>query len=119
MTIRKHITTALWILMTLIILSDTAIAGPLNLNPSIIYNPIRSIVCMFVRVVILVAAAIAAVVFVVAGTRWVISRDDAAKRKQAKESMIHAIIGLVIIGIADNLVEGVRSATLTFAPCTV
>lgn len=54
-----------------------------------------------------ISTAIAALVIVIAGIKWIASGDDASARGSAKNSIIHAIIGLVIVIISAFLVEWV------------
>lgn len=54
-----------------------------------------------------ISTAIAALVIVIAGIKWIASGDDANARGSAKSSIIHAIIGLVIVIISAFLVEWV------------
>ncbi|MFC2154354.1 pilin [Candidatus Altiarchaeota archaeon] len=81
-----------------------------------IVSPVSSVVCMIYRVIIRVAGAIAGLVFVIAGVKWVASQDDPGERKQAKETMKNAIIGLIIIVVADEVIQAVSS---TFSTCAM
>jgi hypothetical protein len=47
-----------------------------------------------------IAAGIAAVVIVLQGVKWVGSAEDPGARKQAKQGIIHAVVGLVIVLVA-------------------
>jgi hypothetical protein len=47
-----------------------------------------------------IAGGIAAVVIVLQGVKWVGSAEDPGARKQAKQGIIHAIVGLVIVLVA-------------------
>lgn len=44
-----------------------------------------------------VAAAVASLICVIAGLKWVASENDPGARKQAKDMFIHALVGLLII----------------------
>ncbi|MFH1403153.1 MAG: hypothetical protein ABIH11_02670 [Candidatus Altiarchaeota archaeon] len=44
-----------------------------------------------------IAAAVAAVVITLQGIKWAGSAEDPGARKQAKQGIIHAIVGLVIV----------------------
>jgi hypothetical protein len=44
-----------------------------------------------------IAAAVAAVVITLQGIKWAGSAEDPGARKQAKQGIIHAVIGLVIV----------------------
>ena len=67
-----------------------------------ISTKISSIVCPMVSVLVTVSSAVAALVFVVAGIKWTSSEADPGARKQAKDAMIHAIIGLIIIQVVEQ-----------------
>ena len=47
-----------------------------------------------------IAAGIAAVVIVLQGVKWVGSAEDPGARKQAKQGIIHAVVGLIIVLVA-------------------
>jgi len=47
-----------------------------------------------------IAAAVGIVVIVLQGIKWTGSAEDPGARKQAKQGIIHAVIGLVIVLIA-------------------
>jgi len=47
-----------------------------------------------------IVGGIAAVVIVLQGVKWVGSAEDAGARKQAKQGIIHAVIGLIIVMLA-------------------
>lgn len=79
-----------------------------------IVSPVSSVVCMIYRVIVRVAGAIAGLVFVIAGVKWVASQDDPGERKQAKDTMKNAIIGLIIIMVANNVIQAVST---TFSTC--
>ena len=47
-----------------------------------------------------IAAGVAVVVITMQGVKWAGSADDPGARKQAKEGIIHAVVGLIIVMIA-------------------
>jgi len=47
-----------------------------------------------------IAGGIAAVVIVLQGIKWIGSAEDPGARKQAKQGIIHAVVGLIIVLIA-------------------
>lgn len=83
------------------------------ITPMDIVNPISSIVCMFRQALIDIVGALASIIFVKAGLTWIWSQDDPGKRKAAKDSMVHAVVGLVIVGIAGEFVEKFGFLTCT------
>jgi hypothetical protein len=57
-----------------------------------------------------ISAGIAAVVIVLQGVKWIGSAEDPGARKQAKQGIIHAVVGLVIVLIAVWIVVMVVGA---------
>lgn len=47
-----------------------------------------------------IAGGIAAVVITLQGIKWASSAEDPGARKQAKEGIIHAVVGLIIVMVA-------------------
>lgn len=58
----------------------------------------------------LIATGIAIVIIVINGIKWIGSSDDPGARKQAKEGIVHAIVGLIIVILAVEIVGLVTSA---------
>lgn len=54
---------------------------------------------------LLVIGVLCVVFIIVAAIEYIISRGDAAKIKKAKESIIYAVAGLVIAGLAFAIVQ--------------
>ncbi|MFH0859712.1 MAG: pilin [Candidatus Altiarchaeota archaeon] len=84
-----------------------------TITPQSIFVPVSSIVCTFRRAIVEIVGALASVIFVISGIRWIWSQDDPGKRKSAKDAMVHAIVGLIIIGVADEIVQ-----SFNFVGCT-
>jgi hypothetical protein len=57
-----------------------------------------------------IAAAVGIVVIVLQGIKWAGSAEDPGARKQAKQGIIHAIIGLIIVVLAVTIVTMVFTA---------
>ncbi|MFH1721553.1 MAG: pilin [Candidatus Altiarchaeota archaeon] len=108
---KKRVFILLVSLLFILILISTF--GSAQMVDSIV-SPVSSVVCMIYRVIVRVAGAIAGLVFVIAGVKWVASQDDPGERKQAKETMKNAIIGLIIIMVANNVIQAVST---TFSTC--
>ncbi len=53
----------------------------------------------------MIAAGVGVVVIVLQGIKWAGSAEDPGARKQAKQGIIHAVVGLVIVLIAVWVVE--------------
>lgn len=60
---------------------------------------IDSVICPLFRVFRDIATGLAAVVMTIAGIKWIASENDPGARKAAKDAMVHAIVGLIIITI--------------------
>ncbi|MFC2162317.1 hypothetical protein ACFLRF_01430 [Candidatus Altiarchaeota archaeon] len=52
-----------------------------------------------------VTAAVAAVVITLQGVKWTGSAEDPGARKQAKQGIIHAVVGMIIVILAVWLVK--------------
>ncbi|MFH1835815.1 MAG: pilin [Methanobacteriota archaeon] len=57
----------------------------------------------------MIAGAVATLVIVINGIKWIGSSDDPGARKQAKEGIVHAVVGLVIVLIAVEVVSLIYS----------
>jgi len=81
---------------------------------------INALICRLITILWGVSAAVATIVIVIAGIRWIGSSEDAGARAQAKSTIVHALIGLIIVIVALSIVNyaitgaGVLS-TLTFS----
>jgi hypothetical protein len=62
-------------------------------------------------VLYIVAGGIGVVVITLQGIKWAGSADDPGARKQAKEGIIHAIVGLIIVLVAIALVSMIFTGT--------
>jgi hypothetical protein len=72
-----------------------------------IINKVTGIICSFFRTFYYIAGAIASLVIVIAGVKWAASENDPGARKQAKDAIIHAIIGLILVILVSQLVKQV------------
>ncbi|MFH0859711.1 MAG: pilin [Candidatus Altiarchaeota archaeon] len=97
------------ILVVLFVLS-TLTQG--QMSSSSISSPVNEILCMIYNGIYQIAASLAVLVFVFAGVKYVSSMDDPGKRKSAKDTMIAAIIGLIIVSIGKALVNQVLESVL-------
>ncbi|MDD5111869.1 MAG: TrbC/VirB2 family protein [Candidatus Altiarchaeota archaeon] len=70
-----------------------------------IIAPMTTAICRIYGLIKNVAGAIAALVITIAGFKWVGSSDDPGVRKAAKDNIIHALIGMLIIVIATDIVQ--------------
>jgi hypothetical protein len=49
------------------------------------------------------SAAAASFVMVLAAVKWIASDNDSGARKKAKDAMIHALVGLIIVSMATEI----------------
>ncbi|MEA3255165.1 MAG: TrbC/VirB2 family protein [Candidatus Altiarchaeota archaeon] len=68
------------------------------------------LICRIMTLFLFVAGAIAALVIVIAGIRWVGSGEDPGARTAAKSSVVSALVGLIIIVLAVYLVTWLVSS---------
>ncbi len=54
---------------------------------------------------LLVAGAIAVIIIILAGIRYVTSTGDAARIKAAKDTLLYAVIGLIVVVLAYAIVR--------------
>lgn len=60
---------------------------------------------LFTNVLLFVAGAIAVIVIIFGGIRYVTSTGDAARVKQAKDTILYGVIGLVVSLLAFAIVQ--------------
>ncbi|MDD5111991.1 MAG: TrbC/VirB2 family protein [Candidatus Altiarchaeota archaeon] len=73
---------------------------------------VGNVVCGFYDVFKSIATGVAAVVMVIAGVKWVASENDPGARKAAKDTMVHAIVGLIIVTIVSDVIRLVGLGTM-------
>ncbi len=88
-------------LMVLWMIGTVSAGTPEGTATSIICNVLDSLY----DVLYIVAGGIGVVVVVLQGIKWASSADDPGARKQAKEGIVHAIVGLIIVLIAVAVVQ--------------
>jgi len=76
-----------------------------------IVSPMTETICKIFSVMREIAGGLAALVITIAGFKWVGSAEDPGVRKQAKDTIVHALIGLLIISVATNLVALITGST--------
>jgi len=95
-----------------LLLLGSVIAQPVpGATARMIASKVVNILCSMLMVIIFLAAGIAIIVVVLAGIKWSSAGDDPGARKQARDSVIHAIIGLIIVIVAAELVAVVIAGT--------
>jgi len=88
-----------------------------TISASELSGPIITVACLLYDVVIGIAGAIGSLIIAFSGLKWVMSADDPGARKQAKDTIIHTVVGLVIILAAAKIVEAIASSTTSFKGC--
>jgi hypothetical protein len=95
------------------------LTGYATASVSTVTSNILTMVCNIVKVLAGVAVGLAALVIIVAGIKWIGSSEDAGARAQAKTTIVHALVGLVIIIVAVALVNWTVGALLTNFDCSL
>lgn len=72
---------------------------------------IAGVICSLVPDVLQLAQVVAIVMFIYGGAKYAYGADDPGGRKQGKNIAVHAIIGLLIVGISKNLVMAISGVT--------
>lgn len=73
---------------------------------------INCVVCKVAQIFFLITALIAGIVILMAGIKWVGSPDDPAARGAARLTIIHTVIGLIIIIVAVFLISYISTDVL-------
>ncbi len=82
----------------------TAPATPGGGGEGGVLNALACLICRVFNLIFYITSAIAALVIIVAGVKWIGSGDDPSARGAAKNTIVHAIIGLIIVLVAVFLV---------------
>jgi Mn2+/Fe2+ NRAMP family transporter len=69
-----------------------------------IVKPMVATICEIYALMYSIAGGLGALVITISGFKWVGSAEDPGARKQAKDAIIHALIGMLLISIAVNIV---------------
>lgn len=77
-----------------------------------IASPAGRIICSIYGAFVMIAGALATLVIVYAGLKWIASGEDPAQRKVAKSMITHAILALIIILVSDTIVSMVTEGQL-------
>jgi len=105
---RLRFSTFLCIVLFLVLLSETSTADDFR---AAISSKADLVICDFVGAFRDIATGVAAVVMVIAGVKWTASENDPGARKAAKETMLHAIIGLLLIQLIGILIATASGMT--------
>lgn len=93
---------AILILMLLAVHVSAAAASELA---NAIFSKVEPVACGIFLAIGMVAGGIASVIIIYGGIKYLAGADDPGARKQAKDMIIHAIVGMIIIIIAVELVQ--------------
>jgi hypothetical protein len=75
-------------------------------------NPVtgsKGVLTKVTNVIGFIAGVIAVIIIMIAGTRLILSRGDSAKIVTARQSIIYALVGLVVIVIAREIIVFILS----------
>lgn len=67
-------------------------------------SQIVTIIQMIVQVLVLLVGAISVIMLVIGGIRYTVSGGDAAGVRSAKDTIIYALVGIIVAGAAQLLV---------------
>ena len=98
------------IFIALIILPGLVSAGGLDLTP------ILDFVCALKDVFVVVGASLVLLMITYAGVRYVYSADDPGGRKQAISTLVNAIIGGILLMIADAVISLASPSAIGVCP---
>ncbi len=76
-------------------------------------NPINCILCRIINIMWGIVAGIATLVIMLAGLKWMGSAEDPGARAQAKTSIVHALVGLIIVIVSLLVIGWVTAGTKT------
>lgn len=66
---------------------------------------IACLLCRIMQIFFLIVGVLATLVIVIGGIKWIGSGEDPEARTQAKSTIIHAIIGIIIVLVAGYIVS--------------
>jgi hypothetical protein len=72
---------------------------------------VHNVLCSFFNTFYYIAGAIASLIIVIGGVKWTASENDPGARKAAKDAIIHAIVGLIIVIVATAIVSQIPGMT--------
>jgi type IV secretory pathway VirB2 component (pilin) len=123
------ILTALWMHAPVYRLADTAANDQNNLctgagigschtdngvvvdsNGTAINNGLTANVKTIIETLLTVSGAVAVIIIVIAGLRYITSTGDATRVKQSKDTLMYAIVGLVVVILAYAIVNFVSTS---------
>ena len=90
------------LILVVMLLSCVVTASPTNLRESI-SHPAINFICGIFNGIKLIAGGVASVVFVYSGIKYMGEADDPGARKNARDYMKWALIGIILVLMADML----------------
>ena len=101
MKTRRHVIAGL-LLMTVVLFCASYVSA--QAFTAAVISKVSNVVCGFTDIFKAIATGVAAVVMTIAGIKWVASENDPGARKGAKDAMVHAIVGLIIVLIVSDVI---------------
>ncbi len=98
----------------LILLGVILLVSLVSAQSTAVETAISCMACRIMQLVFMIIGMVVTLVIIFAGLKWVGSGEDPDARNQAKQMIIHAIIGLVIIIIAAYAVSWLTSSLMEF-----
>lgn len=86
-------------------------AGSTTCNPSTSSQSLSDTVAKIINILSVVAGALAVVMIIIGGFRYITSAGSAEGTKAARQTIIYAIVGLVIVALAQIIVHFVLHNT--------
>lgn len=74
---------------------------------------VNKLIKIAINLISLVAGIIAVIMLIVSGFKYITSQGDANQTASAKNSLIYAIVGLVVVALAQFIVQFVLARTLS------
>ncbi|MCK4492195.1 MAG: TrbC/VirB2 family protein [Candidatus Altiarchaeales archaeon] len=71
---------------------------------------IACLLCRIMQIFLLIVGVLATLVIIIGGIKWIGSGEDPEARTQAKSTIIHAIIGIIIVMVAGYVVSWIVSS---------
>lgn len=78
-------------------------------NPS--GSSVNQLITIAINMLSVVAGVVAVIMLIVSGFKYVTSRGDANQISSAKQSLIYAIVGMVVVALSQIIVKFVLSET--------
>lgn len=106
---------AVFFLVLLVFLAATASADEV----SDVISKVNGALCNVLLLLYVIAPAIGSLVITMQGIKWIASEADPGARKEAKEGVIHVVVGLIIVLLAIPIVSMIMVDMGDLSQCTV